>query len=156
MEKNDANEFLEAMNQITRTICYSIKESTNLSEEDFNKIKNSIYSTLCITLYSKRGDSEKLTTNFMYWLMDEWKEPDFIFKDDFCINILEIAYSRELWMTNEGKLIPINEMATKHLVNSLKCLDGNGNQVINTYPDSLKAKWRERIKNELKARNKVK
>jgi len=156
MEKNDANEFLEAMNQITRTICYSIKESTNLSEEDFNKIKNSIYSTLCITLYSKRGDSEKLTTNFMYWLMDEWKEPDFIFKDDFCINILEIAYSRELWMTNEGKLIPINEMATKHLVNCLKCLDGNGNQVINTYPDSLKAKWRERIKNELKARNKVK
>jgi len=156
MEKNDANEFLEAMNQITRTICYSIKESTNLSEEDFNKIKNSIYSTLCITLYSKRGDSEKLTTNFMYWLMDEWKEPDFIFKDDFCINILEIAYSRELWMTNEGKLIPINEMATKHLVNCLKCLDGNGNQVINTYPDNLKAKWRERIKNELKARNKVK
>jgi len=156
MEKNDANEFLEAMNQITRTICYSIKESTNLSEEDFNKIKNSIYSTLCITLYSKRGDSEKLTTNFMYCLMDEWKEPDFIFKDDFCINILEIAYSRELWMTNEGKLIPINEMATKHLVNCLKCLDGNGNQVINTYPDNLKAKWRERIKNELKARNKVK
>lgn len=152
----DKNDFLDSMNQITRAICYSIKESTNLSDDDFNKVKNSIYSTLCITLNPKRSDSEKIATSFMYWLMDEWKDADFILKDDFFINLLEIAHSRELWMTNEGQIIPISQMATKHLVNCLKCLDGNGNQVINIYPDNLKTKWRELIKRELKARNKVK
>lgn len=152
----DKNDFIDSINHLTRTICYSIKESINLSDEDFNKVKDGIYSTLCITFNPEKGDSEKLTTTFMYGLMEDWKDANFIFPNDFCINLLEIAYSRELWMTNEGQLIPISQMATKHLVNCLKCLDGNGNQIINTYPDNLKTKWRELIKSELKARNKLK
>jgi hypothetical protein len=64
-----------------------------------------------------------------------------------------------VWMTASIIQIPLKQMNTKHMANTLKCLNGDGLQTIpdefiNHYTRFNRLQWIEIFKNELKLRNK--
>ena len=57
-----------------------------------------------------------------------------------------------LWMTNAGDVYKVSEMATKHIVNCIKCLHGKSrNYIMNLSPED-KSEWIDVFKEELKLR----
>jgi len=60
--------------------------------------------------------------------------------------------SDRLWKTNDGYVYKVGEMATKHIVSCIKCLQGKSKTVIENISPKEKLEWIEVFKEELKSR----
>lgn len=60
--------------------------------------------------------------------------------------------SSRLWLTNDGYVYKVGEMATKHILSCIKCLQGKSKTVIENISPEEKLEWIEVFKEELKSR----
>ena len=143
----DKNKFCES---VTKVILFSIRDS--IKEDKIDEVRNNIFSNLLVLLGEENDDMNKFMVNLMHELENDWQTPRFTLGISTFNELIKIIADRRMWMNNSGKLLNISDMATKHLVNSLKCLDGSGKSIIECYNDEQKNMFRQLIKEELKLR----
>lgn len=60
---------------------------------------------------------------------------------------------KHIWITDDGREFPVDEMSIPHIVNTIKCLNGTGKKHIDEDYLGGKDKWIAIFKDELKKRN---
>jgi hypothetical protein len=125
---------------------------TTLSDEKVTEIRNNIYSLMVLFTKKDKVGSENLRLNIaLNSVPKHWDKPDFIYKSDETW-MLKFTPENRVWITDEGRFIPIENMAIKHILNTIKCLERKSI----TLQAGQETQWIEVFKEELKNRNKIK
>ena len=126
---------------------------SDISEEEITDIRNHLYSLFCLFENRDKTEAERMKILIaLKSIPEDWADPENIYKDDE-IWLLKFTPEYRVWITNDGDFVPIETMETKHIINTMKCLEGKSKTKIEYLPKEYVPRWLDVFRQELRMRN---
>lgn len=145
---------------VSLAIRYSLERlHDKITDEEMKElnidIRNNVFSTLSILMkpVGERDEFQQKLLNILFCsIPKDWENPKYIYEDRLEEELRFYPPERRIWVTADCILYPVESMATKHIVNAMKCLKGDGKKEVYWLSDADKNKWYNIFKEELKFR----